>query len=167
MYSRLVDRAKELGIPLSAVVREAVVQTKDGVSFVEVETKPQTFARHDLKTGLSDGILVEVLSGVAATTFNLPSNFTLNGGTLEVSNNAVLALNNAIVAGGFPVTLGNGLITVNGGAVFSGTVRWTRVPESLRSSMVPPSSLVTRDTRTWPPCPIDISRAARFNVGPW
>ncbi|HEY4176846.1 MAG TPA: efflux RND transporter periplasmic adaptor subunit [Kofleriaceae bacterium] len=45
-------------------VREALVQYKDNQPFVEVETAPQTFVKHDVKLGLSDGIKVEVLSGV-------------------------------------------------------------------------------------------------------
>ena len=51
-------------------VREALVQyEKDDKTkpFVEVETTPQTFQKHDIKIGLSDGIKVEVLSGVALT----------------------------------------------------------------------------------------------------
>jgi HlyD family secretion protein len=45
-------------------LREALVQQKDGQSFVEVETSPKQFARRDVKLGLSDGIWAEVLSGV-------------------------------------------------------------------------------------------------------
>lgn len=59
-------------------IREALVQydndkttkdAKDGKSepFVEVETTPQTFVRRAVKLGLSDGINVEILSGVSAT----------------------------------------------------------------------------------------------------
>jgi len=49
-------------------IREALVQyDKDGKPFVEVETTPQTFVKHDVKLGLSDGINVEVLSGVTLT----------------------------------------------------------------------------------------------------
>ncbi len=48
-------------------IREALVQFKDSAPFVEVETKPQTFVRRDVKLGLSDGIKVEVLSGVTKT----------------------------------------------------------------------------------------------------
>jgi HlyD family secretion protein len=46
-------------------VREAVVQYDKGKPYVEVETSPQTFARRDIQVGLSDGIKVEVISGVA------------------------------------------------------------------------------------------------------
>ena len=42
-------------------IREALVQyDKDKKPYVEVETTPQTFVRHDVKLGLSDGINVEV-----------------------------------------------------------------------------------------------------------
>lgn len=46
-------------------IREALVQYQDDKPFVEVETEPQTFVRRDVKLGLSDGIKVEVLAGVA------------------------------------------------------------------------------------------------------
>ena len=46
-------------------VREAVVQYgADGKPYVEVETTPQTFVKKDVALGLSDGIKVEVTSGV-------------------------------------------------------------------------------------------------------
>jgi len=48
-------------------VREALVQYEKDKPFVEVETTPQTFVRHDVKLGLSDGIKVEVLSGATPT----------------------------------------------------------------------------------------------------
>lgn len=53
-----------------AAIREAVVQyghedkTKP---YVEVETAPQQFVKREVKLGLSDGVKVEVLSGVTAT----------------------------------------------------------------------------------------------------
>ncbi len=46
-------------------IREALVQYKDEKPFVEVETSPQTFVKKDVTLGLSDGIKVEVLGGVA------------------------------------------------------------------------------------------------------
>lgn len=46
-------------------IREALVQYVNGSAFVEVETAPQTFEKRDVKLGLSDGIKVEVLSGVS------------------------------------------------------------------------------------------------------
>lgn len=48
-------------------IREAVVQYDKDKPFVEVETTPQTFVRRDVKLGLSDGIKVEVVSGVTKT----------------------------------------------------------------------------------------------------
>jgi HlyD family secretion protein len=48
-------------------VREAVVQYDGDKPFVEVETSPQTFVKKDVQLGLSDGIKVEVLSGITKT----------------------------------------------------------------------------------------------------
>jgi HlyD family secretion protein len=55
-------------------IREALVQyrpaapgEKEGKPFVEIETTPQTFVQKDIKTGLSDGIKVEVTEGVTKT----------------------------------------------------------------------------------------------------
>ncbi len=47
-------------------IEESVVVFDKGKSFVEVETAPQTFERREVSLGLSDGIHVEVLSGVDA-----------------------------------------------------------------------------------------------------
>jgi HlyD family secretion protein len=56
-------------------VREAVVQYDHDKPFVEVETTPQTFVKRDVKLGLSDGIKVEVLSGVTpADRVKIPDN---------------------------------------------------------------------------------------------
>jgi HlyD family secretion protein len=49
-------------------ISESVVLFDKGQTFVEVETKPQRFERRAVKLGLSDGINVEVLSGVDANT---------------------------------------------------------------------------------------------------
>jgi HlyD family secretion protein len=51
-------------------IREALVQYDKAAKdkpYVEVETSPQTFVRRDVTLGLSDGIKVEVLSGVSKT----------------------------------------------------------------------------------------------------
>ncbi len=48
-------------------IREALVQYKDDKPYIEVEVKPQTFEKRDVKLGLSDGIKVEVQSGVTKT----------------------------------------------------------------------------------------------------
>jgi len=45
-------------------IDESLVQFEKGKTFVEVETAPQAFSRRELKLGLSDGINVEVLSGL-------------------------------------------------------------------------------------------------------
>jgi HlyD family secretion protein len=56
-------------------VREAVVQYDGDKPFVEIETSPQTFVKKDVVLGLSDGIKVEVVSGVtAADKIKLPDN---------------------------------------------------------------------------------------------
>lgn len=48
-------------------IREALVQYANDKPYVEVETSPQTFTRREVQLGLSDGIKVEVLSGITAT----------------------------------------------------------------------------------------------------
>jgi HlyD family secretion protein len=48
-------------------IREALVQYDNSKPFVEVETLPQTFIKKDVKLGLSDGIKVEIVSGVDKT----------------------------------------------------------------------------------------------------
>jgi HlyD family secretion protein len=46
-------------------IREALVQYDKEKPFVEVETSKQNFVKRDVQLGLSDGIKVEILSGVA------------------------------------------------------------------------------------------------------
>jgi len=46
-------------------IREALVQYANDKPYIEVETAPQTFVKRDVQLGLSDGLKVEVLSGVA------------------------------------------------------------------------------------------------------
>lgn len=46
-------------------VNEAVVHFKEDRTFVEVETAPQKFEERDIQTGLSDGIYIEVKSGLS------------------------------------------------------------------------------------------------------
>lgn len=50
------------------VVNEGNLITEDGKTFVEVETGPQEFERKEIETGLSDGINIEVLGGIAEQT---------------------------------------------------------------------------------------------------
>jgi HlyD family secretion protein len=47
-------------------INESLLQFDGDKSYVEVETAPQKFERRDVQTGLSDGIVVEVVSGVTA-----------------------------------------------------------------------------------------------------
>jgi HlyD family secretion protein len=53
--------------PHVMAIREALVQYDKETPFVEVETTPQTFVKKDVKLGLSDGINVEIISGVTMT----------------------------------------------------------------------------------------------------
>jgi HlyD family secretion protein len=46
-------------------IDEALLQFDGEQAFVEVETAPQTFERREIETGLSDGIQIEVVSGLA------------------------------------------------------------------------------------------------------
>ncbi len=46
-------------------VPEALLQFKDGKPYVEVEKEPGVFEKRGIETGLSDGIRVEVVSGLA------------------------------------------------------------------------------------------------------
>lgn len=45
-------------------IPESLIQFKGDTAFVEIETKPQVFVKREIKTGLSDGINIEVLSGL-------------------------------------------------------------------------------------------------------
>lgn len=47
-------------------INEANLIIEDKNNFVEVETAPQKFEKREIKTGLSDGINIEVLSGLKA-----------------------------------------------------------------------------------------------------
>ncbi len=47
-------------------IRESLLQFEGDSAYVEVETMPQHFERRFVKTGLSDGINIEILSGVGA-----------------------------------------------------------------------------------------------------
>ena len=48
-------------------IDEALLSFKDGKRFVEVETGEQQFEKREVTVGLSDGIRIEVLSGIEAT----------------------------------------------------------------------------------------------------
>jgi HlyD family secretion protein len=45
-------------------INEGDLIIEDKKSFVEVETTPQNFEKREIKTGLSDGINIEVVSGL-------------------------------------------------------------------------------------------------------
>ena len=47
-------------------IDESLLQFDDGTPYVEVETSPQAFERRDVEVGLSDGIKIEVVSGLSA-----------------------------------------------------------------------------------------------------
>lgn len=48
-------------------INERLLQFDDGQPFVEVETAPQVFEKRRVKTGLSDGIYVEIVDGISAS----------------------------------------------------------------------------------------------------
>jgi HlyD family secretion protein len=45
-------------------VDESLLQFDDGKPYVEVETTPQKFEKRVIETGLSDGIVIEVVNGL-------------------------------------------------------------------------------------------------------
>ena len=57
----ILDRRDEV-----LAIQESVVVSDRGQSFVEAETQPQHFERRRVELGLSDGLWVEVKSGVDA-----------------------------------------------------------------------------------------------------
>ncbi|MEN8245850.1 MAG: efflux RND transporter periplasmic adaptor subunit [Thermodesulfobacteriota bacterium] len=48
-------------------IKESLLQFKDGNAFVEVATGPQMFQKREVELGLSDGINVEIISGLSRT----------------------------------------------------------------------------------------------------
>jgi HlyD family secretion protein len=46
-------------------VPESVIQFEDTTAFVEVETETQVFERREIELGLSDGINIEIISGLS------------------------------------------------------------------------------------------------------
>jgi len=46
-------------------IDEGLLQFEDGKPYVEVEIAPQTFERRDVEVGLSDGLQIEVVSGLS------------------------------------------------------------------------------------------------------
>jgi len=55
----VLDRRKQV-----LAIKESVLQFDDGQPYVEVEVAPQIFERRDIEVGISDGIQIEVLSGL-------------------------------------------------------------------------------------------------------
>ncbi|MCG8418309.1 MAG: efflux RND transporter periplasmic adaptor subunit [Proteobacteria bacterium] len=49
-------------------ISEQLLQFEDGKPYIEVEVAPQTFERRNIDVGLSDGITIEILSGVEKDT---------------------------------------------------------------------------------------------------
>jgi HlyD family secretion protein len=47
-------------------INESLLQFDGGKPYVEVETAPQKFTRREVVTGLSDGIQIEIVSGLEA-----------------------------------------------------------------------------------------------------
>jgi len=45
-------------------ISESVLKFEQDTAYVEVETTPQTFEKRYIKTGLSDGINIQVVSGL-------------------------------------------------------------------------------------------------------
>ena len=45
-------------------INESLLQFEEGKTFVEVERAPQQFEKREIQTGLSDGIQIEILSGL-------------------------------------------------------------------------------------------------------
>ena len=45
---------------------EMLVQYQGSTPYVEIETAPNTYERRDVELGLSDGLSVEILSGITA-----------------------------------------------------------------------------------------------------
>jgi len=54
-------------------VKESVLTFEGEETYVEVETAPQTFERRKVRTGLSDGIRIEVVEGLAGPRTRRPA----------------------------------------------------------------------------------------------
>ncbi|MCG3167006.1 MAG: Multidrug resistance protein MdtA [Bacteroidia bacterium] len=65
-YSANADIVLDKRDSVLAIPESLITFSKDS-AFVEVETAPQTFEKRYIKTGLSDGINIEVLSGIDST----------------------------------------------------------------------------------------------------
>jgi len=56
----VLDRRDEV-----LAINEGLLQFEEGQTYVEVETAPQQFERRQIETGLSDGIAIEIISGLS------------------------------------------------------------------------------------------------------
>lgn len=64
-YSATADIVLERRDSVLAV-EESILIFDNGNTFVEVETEPQTFEQREVKTGISDGINIEIKEGITA-----------------------------------------------------------------------------------------------------
>ncbi len=63
-YSANADIVLDRRTQVLAISEGLLQFDKDGTPFVEVETTPQVFERRAIKTGLSDGLIIEIVSGI-------------------------------------------------------------------------------------------------------
>ena len=62
-YSANADIVLEQRAQVLAL-KESLVQFEGDHAFVEVETGPQKFEKREIKTGLSDGVSIEIVEGL-------------------------------------------------------------------------------------------------------
>ena len=65
-YSANADIVLDKRDSVLAIPESLITFSKDS-AFVDVETAPQTFEKRYIKTGLSDGINIEILAGLDST----------------------------------------------------------------------------------------------------
>jgi HlyD family secretion protein len=61
---RGVEENGAIQFEIRAAIEEALLLFEGEAVFVEVETTPQTFEKRRVETGLSDGIVIEIVSGL-------------------------------------------------------------------------------------------------------
>ncbi len=59
-----VEENGAIQFEIRAAIEEALLLFEGEAVFVEVETTPQTFEKRRVETGLSDGIVIEIVSGL-------------------------------------------------------------------------------------------------------
>ncbi len=57
----VLDRADNV-----LAINERLLQFDKGKTYVEIETSPQSFEKREIQTGISDGIFIEVISGLSS-----------------------------------------------------------------------------------------------------